>query len=126
MFFYSVIYGSGIGLSYFTPLVCGWEWMPERKGLASGIVIGGFGFGSFFFGLLAMQLVNPDNAKADRISVNGDKLYPFEIAERVPYMLRVCVVIWVVLSAIGVALIKRNPKVMLKEKKNTEAYNSLT
>lgn len=51
---YSVIYGSGIGLSYFTPLVCGWEWMPDKKGLASGIVIGGFGFGSFFFGLLAM------------------------------------------------------------------------
>lgn len=62
LFFYSIIFGSGIGLSYFTPLVCAWEWMPDRKGLASGVVMGGFGFGSFFFGLLAMQLVNPDNA----------------------------------------------------------------
>lgn len=75
--FYSVIYGSGIGLAYFTPLVCGWEWMPERKGLVSGIVIGGFGFGSFFFGLLSMQIVNPGNASPTLKNPAGEKLYPY-------------------------------------------------
>jgi uncharacterized membrane protein len=28
IFFYACIFGIGIGITYFTPLVCGWEWFP--------------------------------------------------------------------------------------------------
>lgn len=41
-------------------------------------------------------------------------------------MLRVCTMIWFALAIIGVALIRRNPKVMQKERKNTIAYEALT
>lgn len=61
MFFFAVVFGVSIGLAYFTPLVCGWEWFPDRKGMVSGIILGGFGFGAFFFGLIAMEMINPDN-----------------------------------------------------------------
>ena len=54
IFFYGILFGFGVGLSYFIPLMCGWEWLPNNRGFVSGIVVGGFGFGSFFFGLLAM------------------------------------------------------------------------
>lgn len=56
---YGVFYGIGIGFSYMAPLMCGWEHFPLHKGLVSGVVIGGFGFGSFIFDLISTYLVNP-------------------------------------------------------------------
>jgi MFS transporter, OFA family, oxalate/formate antiporter len=61
--FYAVLFAVGIGLDYFTPLMCGWEWMPERRGFVSGIIIGGFGFGTFIFALISTAIVNPNNVK---------------------------------------------------------------
>lgn len=61
IFLYGICFGIGIGSSYMAPLMCGWEHYPERKGLVSGIVIGGFGFGSFFFNIISTFLVNPDD-----------------------------------------------------------------
>jgi hypothetical protein len=43
------------------PLVCGWEYFPERRGLVTGIVISAYGFGAFGFGLLAVKIINPDH-----------------------------------------------------------------
>ena len=37
------------GLSYTVPIKLGWKAMPERSGLVSGLIIGGFGFGSLIF-----------------------------------------------------------------------------
>ena len=31
------------------PLVCGWEYFPERKGLVSGMIEAAFGIGAFSF-----------------------------------------------------------------------------
>jgi hypothetical protein len=61
LFLYGIIFPIGIGLTYFIPLMCGWEWMPNNKGLVSGIILCGFGFGSFIFGFVAMAIVNPNN-----------------------------------------------------------------
>ena len=58
---YGGLYGVGIGMSYMAPLMCGWEHYPERKGLVSGVIIGGFGFGSFIFDIISTMLVNPDD-----------------------------------------------------------------
>ena len=51
--FFAFLYPVGIGLCYLTPLACGWEWVPERKGLITGIILGAFGFGAFVFSLIA-------------------------------------------------------------------------
>jgi hypothetical protein len=48
-------------MCYFVPLVCAWEYFPHKKGLMTGIIIGAYGFGSFFFSLLSTKLVNPDH-----------------------------------------------------------------
>ena len=64
IFFYAVCFATGIGLNYFTPLICGWEWLPHRRGLVSGIVMGGYGFGNFIFGLISTALINPNNEEA--------------------------------------------------------------
>ncbi len=44
---YGVIGGAGIGLGYVTPVATTVKWFPERKGLAAGIVVMGFGVGAF-------------------------------------------------------------------------------
>ena len=58
---YAIIFPMGIGLVYWTPIICAWQWFPQRKGLISGLVIGAFGFGAFIFGFLSTAIVNPDN-----------------------------------------------------------------
>lgn len=43
---YGVIAGTGLGLGYVTPVATVAKWFPDRKGLATGMVIMGFGFGA--------------------------------------------------------------------------------
>ena len=43
---YGVIGGAGIGLGYVTPVATVAKWFPDHKGLATGIVVMGFGIGA--------------------------------------------------------------------------------
>jgi hypothetical protein len=79
---YPTIFGIMMGSGYLPPLQCGWEWLPDRKGLANGIILGAFGFGSFVFSFLALAVINPDNVKAE-IYEDGRKFYPPSVAENV-------------------------------------------
>ncbi len=45
---YSLIGGTGLGLGYVTPVATVSKWFQEKKGLATGMVIMGFGFGALF------------------------------------------------------------------------------
>ena len=55
---YGVIGGAGIGLGYVTPVATAAKWYPDHKGLATGIVVMGFGFGAFLLSkLLAPFLI---------------------------------------------------------------------
>ena len=63
MVFYSLFFGVGVGIAYTAPIVAGWKWFPNSKGLVSGAVLTGFGAGGFFFNLLGTKLINPNNEK---------------------------------------------------------------
>jgi MFS transporter, OFA family, oxalate/formate antiporter len=52
---YGVVGGTGLGLGYVTPVATVAKWFPDKKGLATGLVIMGFGFGA----LLMSKLVAP-------------------------------------------------------------------
>ena len=56
------VFGFGVcnGLSYLIAVHHGWLWFPNRPGLISGLIIGGFGLGSLVFSPIATQIVNPD------------------------------------------------------------------
>ena len=106
---FSVIYGSGVGICYFTPLACGWEWLPaERKGLVTGVILGAFGFGAFVFSFVAQAVVNPDNVAAELLP-DGKLIYPPEIAERVPRLFYILASCFAGLGLISVLLVRRNP-----------------
>lgn len=79
--------GIGNGMTYMMPLVTGWEYFPNNKGLVTGIVESSYGFGSFTFNLLTRHIVNPENKEAT-IIINKDlRYFDWEVAQRVPGML---------------------------------------
>ena len=56
-FGYGVIGGAGIGLGYVTPVATAAKWYPDHKGLATGIVVMGFGFGAFLLSKLLAPIL---------------------------------------------------------------------
>ncbi|MEN9492954.1 MAG: hypothetical protein RJA63_3403, partial [Pseudomonadota bacterium] len=48
LYFFCVIAGIGLGTGYVTPVSTLMKWFPDRRGLATGLAIMGFGFGAFF------------------------------------------------------------------------------
>ncbi|WP_224484903.1 L-lactate MFS transporter [Robertkochia aurantiaca] len=53
---YGVLGGIGLGLGYIAPVSALVKWFPDRKGLATGMAIMGFGFSALIFGPLMQQL----------------------------------------------------------------------
>ena len=54
---YGVIGGVGIGLGYVTPVATVAKWFPDRKGLATGIVVMGFGLGALLLSKVLAPLL---------------------------------------------------------------------
>ena len=54
---YGVIAGSGVGLVYGCPIAVGARWFPDKKGLAVGLIVAGFGGSALITGKLADALI---------------------------------------------------------------------
>ncbi len=54
---YGILCGCGVGFAYVTPIAAGVKWFGNRKGLVSGIIVFGFGFGSLIFAPVAQKLI---------------------------------------------------------------------
>jgi OFA family oxalate/formate antiporter-like MFS transporter len=113
----SVGFPLGIGMVYWVPVMCAWEWFPERKGMVSGLIIGGYGFGAFIFGFISTAIANPDNFKPT-VPEDGsttDKLMPQSVGEAVPRMYTICLIIWFFLGLAAVFGVSRNPEFVRQE-----------
>ena len=54
---YGVIGGIGVGLSYIVPIAVLVKWFPDRRGLITGIAVGGFGAGALVTAPIATRLI---------------------------------------------------------------------
>ena len=54
---YGVIGGFGLGLGYIVPVAVLVKWFPDRRGLITGIAVGGFGAGALTTAPLATNLI---------------------------------------------------------------------
>src|ERR1700739_2428825 len=54
---YGLIGGVGLGLGYIVPVAVLVKWFPERRGLITGIAVGGFGAGSLIAAPVAGHLM---------------------------------------------------------------------
>ena len=79
---WGIIEVAGTGICYFPPLICGWEWFQDQKGIVTGVVLGAFGFSAFVFSFVALAVMNPDN-EDPIILPNGHLIYSEEVASRV-------------------------------------------
>ena len=57
LLFYGVLAGVGVGLVYGVPIAVSSKWVPERKGLATGITILGFGLSPVITAIAASYLI---------------------------------------------------------------------
>ena len=108
VFFYGIVQGIGAGMTYMGPLIVAWEWFPSKKGLVSGLMVGGYGFSSFFFSLISTELVNPGDAKPSVYNKASDVTY-FDgmVASRVPLMLQTLALIWALFAIASALMMSR-------------------
>ena len=92
MIIFCVSFGISAGLSYTVPLKIGWDHFPDNKGLVSGLILGGYGLGSFIFNIFCTLFVNPKN-----LNVEKDGLYAESVAENVPQMIKHLAILWGIL-----------------------------
>ena len=119
---YCILNGLGCGTCYMIPLICGWEYFPNNRGLVTGITLTGYGGGSFIFAQVATKLVNPDNLHTDPNLTDGNiDFFGPEVADRVPYMIQTLVYIWIGLVVFSVALMSRKPQDQVEDETSAEA-----
>ncbi|WP_101524488.1 L-lactate MFS transporter [Nocardioides houyundeii] len=57
---YGVIGGFGLGVAYIVPIAMLQKWFPDKRGLITGLAVGGFGFGAVLTSPVANWLIDRD------------------------------------------------------------------
>jgi len=60
---YGLIFGLASGVIYTCPMNIALQYIPHRRGLITGVVIGGYGIGAFVFNFFITGYVNPHDCK---------------------------------------------------------------
>ena len=105
---YGGVTGTGMGFIYMSPIIASWSYFPEKKGAISGIITGSLGISAAIFDPLSTYLVNPDNESPDIEEKNGDiedHYYTYDIASRVPAMIRWLCLIYIIMAIVGTILV---------------------
>jgi OFA family oxalate/formate antiporter-like MFS transporter len=108
---YGVMFGAGVGLAYTSPMIAGWAWMPQAKGLVSGAILAGFGAGGYVFNMIGSAIANPK-----KLNPVGGK-FPAEVYAGFPNLLRTLAAIYATLATAGALLITVPPKPATTAKK---------
>lgn len=106
IFFYGFMFSVGMGMAYAPPIVNCVKWMPERKGLVTGVVVAGFGCSAFVFGGLAMQVLNPT-----KMNVDDSGYFPPDssVVENVPSMFRLLGCVYATFFTVAAFLLEEPP-----------------
>ena len=102
---FSASFGCCNGLAYTIPLKICWDYFPQKKGIVSGVIICGFGIGSFIFSFVSTLLANPNNLSAKH-EVDGIIFYGPEVSSKVPGMIQKLLVSWSILCTISICCLK--------------------
>jgi len=98
---FGMVASFGQGIAYNCVLIQAQKWLPQRVGLASGLIAAGFGCGAFLISPLQTKFINPDNYQ-----VNEEGFFTQEdLLERVPYLFIFLGAIFGILQLIGLIFI---------------------
>lgn len=115
---YGVGFGFGSGMIYLIPLYNCYKFFPNKRGLISGIIMGGYGVGSLISSNIFLTLVNPDNKKPGE-----DHYFSAEIANNVPKSLRIIAIFFFGLMVIGIIFLFEFPMTPEELEKENEEEN---
>ncbi len=68
---FGAIAGAGNGFGYAIPIPVVSKWFPDRRGLAVGLVVGGYGAGSGIYGPLAREVLIPAYGWQGTMQISG-------------------------------------------------------
>eukprot|EP01068_Selenidium_serpulae_P014033 Selendium_serpulae@DN6044_c0_g1_i4.p1 len=112
-FFYGLMAGSGIGLTYTAPLACAARWLPQKKGFATGLITAGYGAGAVFLNWIQTLWINPENLSPDLTPYDefpNERYFGNEdLLERVPNVLRRLATVYMVAQLVGIAMLSDPP-----------------
>ncbi|XP_076055964.1 apicoplast pyruvate carrier 1-like isoform X2 [Oratosquilla oratoria] len=104
---YGFLVGLGVAIAYVSPLACGMKWYPNKKGLITGFVVGGFGLGGLGITNIQTLYLNPDNKPPNNVTRYFDDP---EILARVPNVFIIMGVIFICMEIVGCLLLSTPPK----------------
>lgn len=103
---YGVCFGLSNGLGYTVPLRICWDLLPNNRGIVTGIVTCGFGFGQFVFSTLSTYLINPLNLPMETVEgENNQTVYGHNVTDNLMSAQRKLSVIYCCLTLIVLVLI---------------------
>jgi hypothetical protein len=86
-------------------LRCVWSHLPKRKGLASGIVLSGYGAGAAVFGMFFQIMANPNNIEPLYDARDDNYYFPKEIGDRFPEIQLDLCLTWTLFVVISLTLV---------------------
>ena len=105
---YGFVYGVGVGIIYVAPLTAAMKWMPNHKGLASGVIMTGYGLSVFVFGVVQTIYINPNNVQTVSDG-RENKFSDPDLLGRVPFSFVVLAIIYGTVIFTGSLLITDPP-----------------
>lgn len=117
---YGVGFGFGSGMIYLIPLYNCYKFFPNKRGLISGIIMGGYGVASLISSNIVLSIVNPENMKP-----GVDHYFPAEIANNVPKSLRIIAIFFFGLMVLGTIFLFEFP-MSPEEEHDEEGENKIT
>ena len=110
---YGLMFGLGIGVAYIGPISCAMRWLPKWKGVATGIVVSGFGLSALFFDTIESEYINPHNKNPDKAPYED---YPKEkyftqpdVIDRVPSVFLVLSGLFAFIQILGAIFLVNPP-----------------
>ena len=101
---HGAIVGLGIGMAFSAPMQAAWNQFPARKGLVTGLVTTGGGFGGAIFSKLSSLLMNPLG-----FNVGSDGAFPNVVSDAFAPGLRKLAIVYFLIGQIGSFLIRDRP-----------------
>ena len=81
--------------------------MPKRGGLATGVIVAGFGCGPLIFNQVQSNIINPNNLPAvlDPLDPTGGKYFPVEVVKNVPKTFLILAACYFVMQLVGILIV---------------------
>jgi len=108
---HGICQGIGIGMAYIPPVSLAIQWFPEKKGLVTGCIMSGIGFGAFLFTQIQTLYLNPDNVK---VNITTGYFEDEDLLGRVPSMYQLMALIAGGLQLVGWLLLAPPPAKFIK------------